>query len=51
MSIITAVWCIKSVDNNMFSAYKNDVNIYRASKSHTGIIFMFYILKLNSINI
>lgn len=41
MAIISSVWCIKSVDNNMFPAYKNDIIIYHASKSLTGIVFNF----------
>ncbi|KAI1724230.1 hypothetical protein Ddc_05444 [Ditylenchus destructor] len=33
LSLVTAVWCLKSVDNNIFPYYKVDITAYRISSS------------------
>uniref|UniRef100_A0A915DSC2 Uncharacterized protein n=1 Tax=Ditylenchus dipsaci TaxID=166011 RepID=A0A915DSC2_9BILA len=33
LSIVAGVWCLKSVDNNMFPYYKIDITAYRVSSS------------------
>lgn len=33
LSVITAIWCLKSVDNNSFPFYKQDINAYRVALS------------------
>ncbi|PAV70623.1 hypothetical protein WR25_02032 [Diploscapter pachys] len=39
LSVVAAVWCIKTVDHNMYPFYKNDLKYYYQGRMMQGILF------------